>query len=223
MTTRMINPTLIRHFFWVLLLPLVFSVSSLRAQSSEAETLERLTRFTTELKSFTADFEQTLYGENDEVIQNHRGKIILKRPGKFIWQYEGDAAQEIVSDGANLWLFDKELEQVTVNPLNERVGGTPLVLLMGTASLESEFTVKPLGVSEGIDWVQLVPHNNNTDFEAMFLGLNDKGLAAMELRDNFGQATQIMFDNFKPDVKLNDAQFNFKAPEGVDVVGQRAN
>ncbi len=212
----------VRTFFTlasVLLVTLLLGVQNVAAD----DTLKRLDQFTSELRTFTADFEQTLYGEDDEVIQSTRGNVILKRPGKFIWRYTKPASQEIVADGTNIWLFDKELEQVTVSSLNERIGGTPLVLLMGTVSLEEQFSITLLGPSDGIDWIELIPKDNSTDFEALYLGLNKMGLAAMELRDNFGQATQITFTKFKPDVALDDAQFNFKAPAGVDVIGEAVN
>lgn len=182
--------------------------------------LDRLRAFTMDLKSFTADFEQSLYNDNSDLLKNDTGKLILKRPGKFIWRYDGKEAQEFVSDGKSIWMFDKELEQVTVNALDDRLGGTPLVLLMGGVPLDDQFDVTPLGDSDGIDWVELKPKDNSTDFESMFIGLNKKGLAAMELRDNLGQATQIQFKNFKPDVALDEKQFNFVAPKGVDVIGE---
>ncbi len=184
------------------------------------DVLDRLRAFTMDLTSFTADFEQSLYNADSDLLKNDIGKLILKRPGKFVWRYDGDGAQEFISDGKSIWMFDKELDQVTVNPLNDRLGGTPLVLLMGGVPLEDQFKVTPLGNSDGIDWVELVPHDNSTDFESLFIGLDPKGLAAMELRDNLGQATQIQFTNFKPNVKLDDKQFDFVAPKGVDVIGE---
>jgi len=188
--------------------------------SAADDVLDRLRAFTMDLKSFTADFEQSLYSADSELLTNNIGKLLLKRPGKFIWRYEGDDGQEFISDGNSLWMFDKELEQVTVNALDDRLGGTPLVLLMGGVPLEDQFKVTPLGDSDGIDWVELVPKDNSTDFESLFIGLNGNGLAAMELRDNLGQATQIQFKNFKPGAALDDKQFNFVAPEGVDVIGE---
>jgi len=184
------------------------------------DVLERLRAFTMDLKSFTADFEQSLYNSNSELLENNVGKLLLKRPGKFIWRYDGAGGQEFISNGNSLWMFDKELDQVTVNALNDRVGGTPLVLLMGGVPLEDQFSVTDLGLSDGVDWFELIPKDNSTDFEALFIGLNDSGLAAMELRDNLGQATQIQFTNFKSGVALDDKQFEFVAPKGVDVIGE---
>jgi len=196
--------------------PLFFTSHLLAAD----DVLERLRSFTMDLGSFSADFEQSLYSADSELLKNDVGQLLLKRPGKFVWRYNGEGAQEFISDGRNIWMYDKDLDQVTVNPLNERLGGTPLVLLMGGAPLEDQFDVTALGESDGIDWVELIPKENSNDFEALFIGLNSQGLAAMELRDNLGQATQIQFNNFKNDVSLDDAQFNFVAPDGVDVIGE---
>jgi len=187
---------------------------------ADGDVLERLRAFTMDLKSFTADFEQSLYNADSDLLKNDIGTLQLKRPGKFIWRYAGEGGQEFISDGKSIWMFDKELDQVTVNALDDRLGGTPLVLLMGGVPLEDQFSVTPLGESAGVDWVELVPKDNSTDFESLFIGLNKNGLAAMELRDNLGQATQIQFSNFKTGVALDDKQFDFVAPKGVDVIGE---
>lgn len=200
---------------------LVFASLFFTANAIAADdVLDRLRAFTMDLKSFTADFEQSLYSADSELLKNDVGTLLLKRPGKFIWRYDGAGGQEFISDGKSIWMFDKELEQVTVNALDDRLGGTPLVLLMGGVPLEDQFTVTVLGDSDGIDWVELVPNDTSTDFESLFIGLNKKGLAAMELRDNLGQATQIQFKNFMPDVALDEKQFDFVAPKGVDVIGE---
>lgn len=173
----------------------------------------------TGLNSFSASFEQTLYDADSEPLQTTRGTIALKRPGRFNWQYTDPATQEIVADGTRIWLYDKELEQVTVNEIDDRIAGTPLVLLMGTAPLADAFNVKAVGESEGIDWHELTPKSTEGDFQLVFIGLRGEALAAMELRDNFGQATQIIFSDFKANSELDDSLFVFNAPEGVDVIG----
>ena len=189
------------------------------SQAQAGDVLDRLNKFSTQLSTFTADFEQTLYDADSAPVQVSTGTVILKRPGRFIWRYDEPESQQFVADGSRLWLYDKELEQVTVNALDERVSGTPLVLLMGTAPLAQEFTLSDLGTEAGIDWVELLPKDNSADFEALYIGLQGDDLAAMELRDNFGQATQIIFSDFQADVALDDAQFEFVVPAGVDVIG----
>ncbi len=206
---------------WLGLFQLAMAQSTAtESNNNDAAVLQRLDNFSNQLKTFSADFVQTLYGADSSVLQSNRGSVVLKRPGKFLWSYSEEDAQEIISDGKNIWLLDKELEQVTVSPLEERVGGTPLVLLMGNASLDDQFSISTRGQADGIDWIELTPLDNGADFETIFIGLKGSVLSAMELRDNFGQATQIQFSNYNPDIALEDDLFNFVPPEGIDVIGE---
>jgi len=189
------------------------------ASASEAEAIERLTAFTTGLESFRARFEQTLYGADSEALQSSTGTVVLKRPGRFVWDYAEPAAQRIVADGERIWLYDRELDQVTVNPIDERVAGTPFTLLTGSAPLGEAYEVTVLGESEGIEWFELVPKTASGDFEMLFVGLEGAALAALELRDAFGQATQILFADFEANVEVEDETFVFDVPDGVDVIG----
>ena len=184
--------------------------------------LARLDAFTGEVSSFRADFEQTLYDEDSTPLQSSAGSVVLKRPGRFVWDYagsEGGEGQLIVADGERIWLYDRELAQVTVNAIDERVAGTPFVLLMGSAPLEEAYEITVLGESEGVEWFELVPKAGGGDFESLYVGLDEAGLRALELRDAFGQATQILFEGFEANVDIDDATFDFEAPDGVDVIG----
>jgi len=189
-------------------------------QALHADTaLEQLQTFIHDVETFQANFEQTLYDSDSDPIQVSTGSIKLKRPGRFIWTYQEPVVQQIIADGIRIWMYDEDLEQVTVNTMDERVAGTPLVLLMRSGPLEDAFDVKELGEAEGINWLEMIPKEDSSDFEAVFVGLNEVGLAAMELRDNFGQATQIIFTEFESGMKFDDALFQFTVPEGVDVIG----
>lgn len=183
------------------------------------EVLQRLNNFTESVDTFTADFVQTVYDADSNPLQESSGNVLLKKPGRFIWNYTKPSPQQIVADGQRVWLYDIELEQVTVSSLAEQGTGTPLSLLMGSQPLEQEFELRPLGNSDGIEWVELKPRSRESDFELVYLGLSETGLAAMELRDSFGQATQIRFTSFKQDVRIDDDEFRFVPPEGVDVIG----
>lgn len=196
-------------------LMLLSAAGSLQASTGT----QQLDSFIEDVETFQADFEQTQYDADSEPLQTSTGSIRLKRPGRFIWSYESPDMQEIVADGERIWLYDKDLEQVTVNAIDERIAGTPLVLLMRSAPLEEAFDIVDLGPAEGINWLELTPRTDTSDFEKVFIGMNEAGLAAMELRDNFGQATQIRFSNFQAGIELDDALFEFKVPDGVDVIG----
>lgn len=181
--------------------------------------IEQLESFVQDIDTFEANFEQTLYSADSEALQKSTGTLALKRPGKFVWTYLSPDEQQIVADGERIWMYDKDLEQVTVNTISDRIAGTPLLLLMSAAPLEDSFALQELGSADGINWVELTPKAESSDFEQIFIGLDTDGLAAMELRDSFGQATQIIFTDFRSGLELPDSLFDFMVPEGVDVIG----
>ena len=185
----------------------------------EAAPVQMLEQFIATLDSFEATFEQTLYDADSEPLRESSGTIKLKRPARFVWTYDAPDAQQIVGDGESIWLYDQDLEQVTVNAIDERIDGTPLQLLMRAAPLSEGFDIESLGQSDGIDWFGLTPLTQASDFEQVFIGLENDALVVMELRDSFGQATQIRFIDFNKGVALDDALFVFDVPEGVDVIG----
>jgi len=193
------------------------------ALAADDDATEQLEIFIRSIDTFSADFQQTLYGEDSEPLQTSKGSVLLKRPGRFVWRYTEPASQEIVADGNRIWLYDLELEQVTVNAIDERLAGTPLVLLMGNAPLTESFNIVALGEEEGVSWLELTPLSGSSDFETVFIGLENDVLSAMELRDNFGQATQIRFTNFKSGFPVDNKTFEFQVPPGVDVIGAEGN
>ncbi len=191
---------------------LLFSQVGLAAQA--------LLDFSNSMYSFSADFTQTVYDSDSVVLQESKGQVELMRPGKFRWTYDEPIRQVIVADGLTLWVYDEDIAQVTMQPQATTLGSAPIGLLSGQREIESEFTIKELGDRDGLQWFQLEPLVKDTDFNQVFIALDNTGLRAMELRDNFEQATQIRFNNFKKNAPFSADQFQFTLPEGVDVVGE---
>ena len=184
-----------------------------------AGALDRLQTFSGQLKTFQAGFVQTLYDADSNPLEESRGAVILKRPGKFRWDYRAPYVQSIIADGEKLWIYDIDLEQVTVKKLDQALGNAPIMLLRSNQPLDTDFELRDLGEREGLEWVELLPKMRDTDFEKIFMGLSESGLEVMELRDQFGQATQIRCNNFEMNVPADDSLFEFTPPAGVDVVG----
>ena len=192
------------------------------APAAAGEAMERLKAFTDELRTFSAGFVQTLYDENQEPVQRSEGVAWLERPGLFRWEYREPYTQVIVADGERLWIYDADLEQVTVRDTGRALATAPIMLLSGKAPLEEQFEMRELGAREGLQWVELRPRVADSDFERIFLGLDGRTLQVMELRDRFDQATQIRFHHVEINPEIRASRFEFTPPEGVDVIGPRA-
>ena len=179
-------------------------------------------RLQTALKSLdniSAEFKQTLLDEDKNVVQQSHGTLAIQRPGKFAWIYVEPFEQRIIGDGQELWIYDVELEQVTVKPMDTGMSNAPIMILMKQSDVTQEFDVSEVGQRKFLYWVELKPHANDLEYSSIFIGLDDDNVRAMELQDQFGQSTQIVFENMRVDVVHNPALFKFVPPDGVDVFG----
>ncbi|GIX21604.1 MAG: hypothetical protein KatS3mg121_0387 [Gammaproteobacteria bacterium] len=182
------------------------------APAGAGEGAERLARFTDSLRSLEAEFVQTVFDDKMKVIETARGRALLAKPGRFCWDYLEPYRQQIVADGERVWIYDPELEQVVVKPLDRALGSAPIALLTGRGRIEDAFRVVELGRLEGRWLVQLEPRAQDTDFGAMLLALGEQGLDTMELRDRLGRVTRIEFRAVKLNVPVEAERFRFTPP-----------
>jgi len=185
------------------------------AQSAE----KRLSDALAGMDNLTADFKQTVFDDNKQVVQQSSGNLAIQRPGKFAWIYTTPYEQQIIADGVELWVYDVELDQVTVKPMKTGLASAPIMILMRKNNISTEFEISEVGQRKFLYWVELKPKSQDIDYTSVFIGLEDGAVKAMELRDKFGQSTQIVFENLRLNVVHNPATFKFVPPEGVDVFG----
>jgi outer membrane lipoprotein carrier protein len=150
----------------------------------------------------------------------------VQRPGKFSWDIHpqsGDASkgagQLMVSDGRNLWFYDRDLEQVTVKPVDAALSATPAMLLSGTVDVRKNFNLTLAGQRDGLDWVLVEPHGAEADFKDALFGFASGELKRMILEDKLGQTATIMFDHIERNVPVSPQEVAFTPPKGADVIG----
>jgi outer membrane lipoprotein carrier protein len=144
----------------------------------------------------------------------------FSRPGKFRWEYSKPYEQTIVGDGTRVWIYDKDLNQVTVRKLDRALGASPAALLAGSNEIEKSYALKSAGSEAGLDWLEATPKTQDTAFERVRLGFGKTGLEAMELRDQFGQTTLIKFADLQRNVKIPAESFTFTPPKGAAVISE---
>lgn len=204
-----------------LLLALLSVPAVPRAESEPADQLNPLEMFLADLNTFSAGFEQTLVNELGEEMERSVGALYVERPGKFHWAYWEPFPQLIVSDGRSLWIYDEDLEQVTVKDVTASIDDSPAALLGGDVDVDAHYVVLEAGESEGVQWLELTPRDIESQYETVRLGFRDGDLAAMELFDNLGQKTRIVFQDVRRNPPLEAGLFEFTPPAGIDVVDER--
>lgn len=190
------------------------------AAHAEDKPVQQLKTFLSSTRSLTADFKQVLVNEAGNPAQTSYGVFYLQRPGKFRWDYLKPFQQQIVSTSGKVWFYDTDLEQVTIKKLDESVGSTPALLLSGDVSLEENYTMEQQGTDGDMQWVKLVPKNQDSSFKYLLIGLENGSLSGMELSDNFGQLTRIYFSAIKLNVPVQPSIFEFQPPKGADVFSE---
>ena len=185
--------------------------------ASSIDTLKAMFAQTTTAR---AHFAQIVLDRNMKMLQQATGTMQFSRPGRFRWEYDRPYEQLIVGDGSKVWLYDKDLNQVTVRRFDRALGSSPAALLAGSDDIEKSYRLTSLGSQDGLDWLEAVPRTQDTAFERVKLGFGKAGLEAMELRDQFGQITVIKFSTIERNPKLPPESFRFTPPKGADVISE---
>lgn len=187
--------------------------------TAHAGGIERLKAFIAGAKTAEADFSQTVSDKSGRITQQASGKMAFARPGKFRWDYTQPYEQVIVGDGVKLWLYDIDLDQVTVKPLSEVIAGTPAALLAGDDAIEKYFSLKNAGERDGLEWLEATPKNRDTTFERIRMGFKGDVLVQMEMFDYFGQRTLLKLLRFSRNPDIAASRFKFTPPKGADLIG----
>lgn len=206
----------IRALRWmVALLALSASATARSPSKSSAE----LDAFLQGLQTLQANFRQTLRDGQGRMVEQSSGTLVIRRPDRFRWDYSEPSQQVIVADGKKLWLYDVDLEQVTVRPMEKSLAGTPAVLLSGAEDLRTSFDVERVERQGKTSVVTLHPKRGDTDFKSVSIGFSGKDLSFMQLNDKLGQSTLLEFSKVRRNASVDDARFVFMPPAGVDVIG----
>jgi len=182
---------------------------------------QRVESFLRGLEGLQAQFRQVLTDRNGATTEESHGTLAIRRPDRFRWDYRDPYQQVIVADGTRIWLYDSDLDQVTVRKIDDTLSATPAMLLSGQGKLEDNFTVTQVQQdgSPPVLWVRMEPKRDDTDFKWVRLGFVNSELKFMELADKLGQTTHLEFSNLERNPPLDPSRFTFTVPPGADVIG----
>ena len=208
------------------------SVSTcLWAGAAQADPLETLREFTRDVKTGRANFSQTVSAPDGLKKKTSSGSFEFARPDRFRFSYAKPFEQLIVADGRKVWLYDQDLNQVTVRAMSQALGATPASLLAGGA-MDKDFELvnaptkdapaKDAPPKDSLDWVQATPRvKEGATVQTLRIGFRGKTLAALEIVDAFGQRSLLQFSAVEINPKLPDDTFRFVPPKGSDVIESR--
>ncbi|MFC4260494.1 outer membrane lipoprotein chaperone LolA [Marinobacter lacisalsi] len=186
---------------------------------AEESAADRLADTLSSYSTFQAAFTQTVADDRGRVVQESTGNLKAKRPGLFYWETKPPANQFIVSDGETVQLYDPDLEQVTIQELDEQVSTTPALLLSGeTDGLSETYNISERRYGEHTREYTLEPLSEDSLFISLTLTFYDDELQAMRMEDSLAQRTELEFGNIRINQPVADSAFELEYPESVDVI-----
>lgn len=206
---------MIRSTRWLVL------TAALLAGSALAGARDNLDGFTKGLKGLDGRFTQQVFDANGKLKETSSGRVALSAPRLFRWEYLKPYPQLIVADGSKVWVYDPDLEQVTVRPQGTEEQSSPLAALIDPSRLERDFNLREAGSADGLAWLLLTPRQPaDASFQNARLGFGSRGLVKMVVLDALGQRTEIAFSGWRKNPGFPKATFSYTPPKGVDVVGE---
>jgi outer membrane lipoprotein carrier protein len=191
----------------------------LACNAARADSLQQLREFLSHTSSARGDFSQAVNkGPGSRGSQASSGSFEFARPGRFRWVYAKPYEQTIVSDGDKLYVYDPDLNQVTVKRLKGAIPASPASILFGSNDFEHDFQVKNDGDRDGVAWILATPRSQDSTFERIRIGFRDGLPVAMDLADSFGQTTELRFTGLQRNPGIDPARFQFEPPKGADVL-----
>lgn len=187
-----------------------------------AQTSLDLVHLLDSIHSMQADFIQTVYDNRGKTIQHAYGTMALQRPGKFRWQVKKPVPQLIIANDSRLWVYDPDLEQVTVRSLKQSADEAPALLLSHVdTTIDKDYVVKSLQKNTPHwQWFDLHPRSADNMFASIQLGFINGQIQEMILKDHLGHTTRVQFENIKLNNPISSKAFVFKAASNVDVIDE---
>lgn len=206
--------TLLRKWFTT---ACILSAGSVMADDAVDSLLHELQS----MNNFQATFVQSTRDPEGQLLQQMQGELMVERPGKMRWETEEPFSQLVVSDGTLLWIYDMDLEQVTIRTMGQSIQETPALLLTGDASdLRDGFSVSK-SQQANVTRYRLIPNDSSQLFEALHFSYRAERLQSMQIDDATGQVTDIVFREQVMNQILPEHTFLFEVPEGVDIIDAR--
>ncbi len=215
----------LKHFF------IAMALIAGQANVAVASGLGSLGVFLKTVTSGRADFTQVVTSPAREGqtqrVKTSTGQFVFARPLRFRFDYQKPFAQTIVADGQSLWLYDADLNQVTVRPQSQALAATPAALIAlapDVATLRSDFVLADAPDRDGLEWVMATPRANDSQIQSVQMGFLTSGeattLKRLQIEDSFGQRSVLSFEAIVVNTTLPAGVFVFKAPPGADVIRQ---
>ena len=180
---------------------------------------QKLQDFLNNIDVVAAKFEQSILDMDSGDTGRFQGMLYLSRPDKFRWDYQEPYEKQILADGNTVYVIDTDLDQITYVSQERALKGTPASVLLEEGDLSTRFEIIDIGESQGMDWVELLPLDEESQFTRILISFLGNDIRRMEISDKFGQITRFQFYDIEQNPELDQDFFKFQRRQGFDQFG----
>ncbi len=199
---------------------LVSSQSMATLTKNQPDPYQALKQNLSHIKTLQADFNQTTQDSKGRTLQTSSGSMKVKRSALFRWNITDPFPQLLISNGNKIWIYDKQLQQVSIRATDQKTSTIPAAILSGDITgLTKNYFLKLIHKQNNETFV-LTPKSEDSLFETLQIIFNNHHLTTMKFSDSLGTHTTIDFKNVKKNAPISDDLFTFKPPKGVDILDE---
>lgn len=185
--------------------------------NSQVSAYTSLERFLRQVQSASVQVSLRQIRRDGENARLGKASLQFQRPDRFRWDSQAPNDQLVLADGESLWIYDRDLEQVTVRPLRAALEGLPTGLLIGSERLLSSFKFEVLPDKAGLQWLKATALERQGLTDHINLGFSQGMPQVMQITDLGGRGMRYEFSNWQL-APVAAAQFRFVMPKGIDLI-----
>jgi len=207
---------------YMLSLVFMFTLAQAQAEEQTTEVLQNnkaeniLSGLRKDLHALQAEFRQYELTVDGRVEDENSGTVWMQAPDYFKWHYQKPFEQLIVADGEQVWVYDEDLQQVTVKSQKNNLN--PIYVIINEELSARYYDIAFEGEKDNLSWVKLTPKEHSDEVKSVMLGIEDNGLNRIHVNNQLDQTLVFEFSALKRNPDLDESTFHFSPPKGVDVV-----
>lgn len=209
--------------------------ATVEKQSVEKSTdAQALVALLADMNSIKGLFSQTITDTDGSVLQATKGTYKIKRPGFLYWETLPPYEQIIVSNSQKLWVYDPDLEQVTIHSGQDLDKGPADILNGDLNEINQQYVVNKILPKDVVSKTQkgipgkvlenrvgftLTPISlDASSFAQVTIWFEGKNLSLIEMLDKLSQITLIQFSDTALNTEMHASEFVFSPSEDIDII-----
>ncbi len=206
-------------FVLVLLLLLAGPFNRLCAQNIE-EVLDRIQNFYERTETIRASFvQETIFPSGKREIR--KGRVWMKKPGLFRWEYLEPEKFIIISDGRNIYVYYPEENQAFVYPSGKAVSSQlALGFMSGRGDIRKDLKLESFKALEKNLWqLNFLSPASESQIEkiSLLVELSKGEVKEILLLYFSGEKVKIIFTNLEYNAEFSPKIFKFNPPSRVKI------